>query len=145
MARPLDEKDRLILDRLKSNARTTLTSLAEAVDLSMTACRKRVKHLEAAGYISRYTILTSDPTTPTTTRHILIKLRRQDKAQRELVRAFVAPKEEVILCDFITGEFDIILILRCSDGRYSEIYDQLLRAVPLVERTLTCGCIEHLK
>lgn len=111
----------------------------------MTACRNRIKRMESAGYISRYTILTSSPDSHTKTQHVLIKLSRQGKQERELVRAFVAPLEEVFLCDFITGEFDIILIVRCTDARYSEIYDALLRAIPFIERTLTYACIEPLK
>lgn len=50
----IDDKDRIILNELESNARASFTSLAKTLDLSEAAVRKRIKKLEEKEVILGY-------------------------------------------------------------------------------------------
>lgn len=52
----MDDTDRAILDRLRRNGRTPFTEIAEAVDLSESAVRARVRRLEDDGVIQGFTV-----------------------------------------------------------------------------------------
>jgi len=52
----LDDRDRRLLDILRSNARTPVTALARVLNLSRTAVRHRMDRLEQRGAIVAYTI-----------------------------------------------------------------------------------------
>lgn len=51
----MDETDRKILSCLKENARTSATDLSKKVNLSVAAVAERIRKLEAAGIIEKYT------------------------------------------------------------------------------------------
>ena len=51
---PLDEIDRHLLQLLQTDARISITELAERVNLSATPCARRVKRLEDNGIITGY-------------------------------------------------------------------------------------------
>jgi len=51
----LDQYDRAILQELQQNGRLTNAELAQRVSLSAAPCWRRVRALEAAGFISGYT------------------------------------------------------------------------------------------
>ena len=51
---PLDSEDRTLLNALQRDGRATVGDLAEAVSLSTSPCWRRVRALEAAGFILGY-------------------------------------------------------------------------------------------
>ena len=55
----LDKIDRAILIAIQADGRATNASLAEAVGLSETPCARRLKRLEAEGYIEGYRAILS--------------------------------------------------------------------------------------
>lgn len=54
----LDEKDRRILDILKEDARRSFVDIAQAVNLSEPAVRRRIKNLVDTGVIHKFTVET---------------------------------------------------------------------------------------
>jgi DNA-binding Lrp family transcriptional regulator len=52
----LDEKDQKILDILKTDARRSFVDIAQAVNLSEPAVRRRIKNLVDTGVIRRFTV-----------------------------------------------------------------------------------------
>lgn len=56
MIETVDEKDRVIIERLQSNARTPFTRIAQELNVTEATIRKRVKALEDRKIISSYTI-----------------------------------------------------------------------------------------
>ena len=54
---PLDEKDLMILRLLQENARMSVASIAESVQLITTPVHERIKRLEATGVIKQYATL----------------------------------------------------------------------------------------
>ena len=57
----LDATDRRILTVLQKNGRITNAELSEAVNLSPSACHRRVQRLEEEGYIAGYVALLALP------------------------------------------------------------------------------------
>jgi hypothetical protein len=57
----LDRYDKLILEALQRDGRKRNVQLASAVNLSESACLRRVRALEGSGMIDRYTALVSQP------------------------------------------------------------------------------------
>ena len=53
----LDRYDRLILDALQNDGRVSNVQLAQAVNLSESACLRRVRALEDEGFIDKYAAL----------------------------------------------------------------------------------------
>ena len=53
----LDSTDRKILNTLQENARMSNADLAEAINLSASACLRRVRQLEKNGIIGGYALL----------------------------------------------------------------------------------------
>ncbi|HOZ24812.1 MAG TPA: winged helix-turn-helix transcriptional regulator, partial [Thermomonas sp.] len=54
---PLDDRDRAILRELQADGRLTNLELAQRINLSPSACLRRVKLLEESGLIARYVML----------------------------------------------------------------------------------------
>ncbi|MBT5855400.1 Lrp/AsnC family transcriptional regulator [bacterium] len=61
MAHKLDKKDKIILDILQKNAKTTNADIAKALGMAPSAALERVKKLESRGYIDGYHALLNKP------------------------------------------------------------------------------------
>jgi DNA-binding Lrp family transcriptional regulator len=56
----IDDIDRVILGKLRENARITVADLARAVGVSRTTAQSRLERLERTGAVTGYTIKTAD-------------------------------------------------------------------------------------
>jgi DNA-binding Lrp family transcriptional regulator len=56
----MDEIDRVILEELKKNSRISFVELGKKLNMSESAVRRRVKNLQKAGVIRRFTIEVGD-------------------------------------------------------------------------------------
>ena len=57
----LDRYDKLILEQLQKDGRISNVHLASLINLSESACLRRVRALEDSGVIDRYAALVSQP------------------------------------------------------------------------------------
>lgn len=123
----LDEIDRAILDRLRTDARISNVDLAAAVGLSPSPCLRRVRRMEEAGVIRGYRA-DIDPAVDgrgflafgmvTLTRH-----------EREVVEAFeeaVGSVPGVVACHHLAGTSDYLLRVEVAD---LDAYDRFSREV----------------
>ena len=62
MQHTLDEIDRKILRLLQKDCKQTSNEIAEQVGLSQTPCLRRIRNMEAAGIIERYTAILNPDT-----------------------------------------------------------------------------------
>jgi Lrp/AsnC family transcriptional regulator for asnA, asnC and gidA len=53
----IDEKDKVIVEMLRENARVSYSEIARKLGISEVAVMKRVKKLEASGVIKKYTVI----------------------------------------------------------------------------------------
>src|SRR6185312_9111875 len=95
----LDRYDRAILRLLQLDARITNAALAEKVNLSESACLRRVRALEESGLIQGYMAL----------------IDQQSQSGLEAFENAVRKVHEVMECYLMTGEHDYLLRLVVAD------------------------------
>ena len=133
---PLDRFDRAILAELQRDGRISNVQLAAKVNLSESACLRRVRALEQSGLIQRYVALLDQKKVGLSgTVFVHIALRREE--QRELAAFEKAVREvpEVMECYLMTGEFDYLLRVVVSDmADFERLHNEALTRLPGVSR-----------
>src|SRR5690554_6092867 len=112
----LDATDRRILTVLQKNGRITNAELSERVNLSASACHRRVQRLEAEGYVRGYVALldTRKLGRPTT---VFVEITLAGQSDEVLV-AFereVARIPDVLECHLMAGTADYLLKVLAQD------------------------------
>lgn len=105
LMRPLDDKDRRILDLLRADARLPLKTLAALVGLSRSSVRDRVTRLERVGVIRGYhaDILEGGPAVSA---YLFVRLRTTPApALITLLRRI----SEIRSCMSLTGDVDLLV------------------------------------
>jgi len=118
----IDEIDRQLLRLLQTQARMSVTELAERVNLSATPCARRIKRLEDANVITGYQIKTDAQKLgyPLAV-FIAISMDRHTAERFEQFERKVQSFEEVISCSIVTGRTEDYLIkVRVRDMAHYE-------------------------
>ncbi|MGC9368466.1 MAG: Lrp/AsnC family transcriptional regulator [Paracoccaceae bacterium] len=130
----LDRIDRRILEVLQKSGRISNSELSEQVNLSPSACHRRVHRLEEEGYIRDYVALL-DPRKlgrPTT---VFVEITLSGQAD-EVLHAFereVALVPDVLECHLMAGKSDYLLKVVASDSEdFARIHRQYLSRLPHV-------------
>ena len=132
----LDRYDRAIVRLLQQDARITNTLLAGKVSLSESACLRRVRALEEAGFIHGYTALIDQHKAgfPVNV-FVSITLDRQSQAGLEAFENAVRKVPEIMECYLMTGEHDYLLRLVVTDmADFERVHNQHLTRLPSVAR-----------
>ncbi|MEN6670611.1 Lrp/AsnC family transcriptional regulator [Psychrobacter sp. B38] len=118
----IDETDRQLLRLLQTQARMSVTELAERVNLSATPCARRIKRLEDSGIITGYYTKT-DPQKlgyPLAV-FIAISMDRHTAERFEQFESKVQSFDEVVSCSIVTGRTEDYLIkVRVRDMAHYE-------------------------
>lgn len=112
----LDRTDLRVLALLQRNGRATNAEIAEAVNLSASACLRRIQRLEADGVISGYAALV-DPHAVGLGLQAFVRVQLEKHGSAE-VQHFVDSVQswnEVVACHALTGEMDYLLHVTVSD------------------------------
>jgi len=139
MPRTLDTIDRRILTALQKHGRIQNVDLAAKVGLSPSPCLRRVKNLEAAGAIARYTALLHGPAVqlPMVV-FCRVTLERQHKAAVETFAATIIKVREVLECYLMAGTYDYLLKVAVKDlDDYQRFQMQHLTPMPGVRNVVT--------
>ncbi len=106
----LDEIDKVILNTLQENGKTTNSRLSKLVGISAPATLERVKRLEAAGIITRFTALVDhEKLGYLITGIVNLSLNLSQLTSVEDIKEKFFALEEVVECYQISGENDFIL------------------------------------
>ncbi|WP_426222873.1 Lrp/AsnC family transcriptional regulator [Psychrobacter sp. DWR1-2-3] len=122
LAIDIDDTDKQILRLLQTQARMSITELAERVNLSATPCARRIKRLEEAGIISGYHTQTDAQKLgyPLAV-FIAISMDRHTADRFELFEEKIQSFEEVVSCSIVTGRTEDYLIkVRVRDMAHYE-------------------------
>lgn len=136
MTLDLDATDRRILSVLQKEGRITNAELSERVNLSPSACHRRVQRLEADGYIAKYVALldTRKIGKPTT---VFVEITLQGQAD-ELLDAFereVARIPDILECHLMAGQADYLIKIMAEDTEdFARIHRQYLSRLPGVRQ-----------
>lgn len=135
----LDPIDLNILCALQADGRITKLKLAEAVNLSASACLERMKRLEQGGFITGYHAavdLSRLMRTSFVFVEVTLKTHRAVDFQR--FEAHVKAVPEILECYAIGGGVDYILKMVAADiAHYQEEIDALLEADIGIDRYFT--------
>jgi len=128
----LDTMDRRLLGVLQKRGRISNADLADAVNLSPSACHRRVQRLETDGYIKGYVALL-DPRrmgVPTTV-FVEITLTTQSDDVLDAFETAVTRIPDVLECHLTAGTADYILKLVVEDTEdFARIHRQYLTRLP---------------
>lgn len=145
---PLDRYEHNILRVLQADGRLSNQDLAQEVGLSPSACWRRVKRLEEAGVILRYSAIL-DPVKvgigETVFAHISLK--RHSKALSVEFAELMRKQPEVMECFFTTGAADVILrVATPSVSAYDDFLENVIfnaRGVSQVHSDFTLRQIKY--
>jgi DNA-binding Lrp family transcriptional regulator len=140
----LDRTDEQILIELKANARISHADLSAKVNLSRNAVRVRIERLEREGFIKGYTILTGDGGNSQNVTTALIFVYRHDRMRGGEVIQALRKIPEVVACDVMTGDFDLLVRVESHEAdRIRQIW-QLIAEMPGVRDTLTAFALSSI-
>jgi len=127
----MDRIDKKILEILQSDGQISNQDLAEKVALSPSPCSRRVKQLEAEGYISKYVaLLDPEKIGLTLTIIVLVGLDGHEPEKMSGFENSIASFPEVIQCYLIAGQAaDYMLKVIVRDLKHYQTFllDKLTR------------------
>ena len=128
----IDDTDRRILNVLQKQGRISNADLAERVNLSASACHRRVQRLEDEGWIKDYVALL-DPRKVNVPATIFVEITLSAQAD-EVLEAFekaVARIPDVLECHLMAGTADYILkVVAENTDDFARIHRQYLTRLP---------------
>lgn len=137
MKRILDPLDERILAELTANARIAHAELGAKVNLSRNAVRQRIERLERDGAIQGYTIRQGGSGQPASLISAVVFVYRHDRMRGEDVLSALREIPEVVQCDVLSGEFDLMLRLQAASPDRVHLVWKQIAAMPGVENTVT--------
>lgn len=128
----LDATDRRILAALQKAGRMTNAELSERVNLSPSACHRRVQRLEAEGFIRDYVALLDERKLGrATTVFVEITLSGQADEVLEAFEKGVKRIPDVLECHLMAGTADYLLKVVAQDTEdFARIHRQHLARLP---------------
>lgn len=132
----LDRFDKLILKALQLDGRVSNKQLARQVNLSESACLRRVRALEESGMIERYVAMVSQAHANLPGNVLVhIGLHREEQSELAAFEKAVQEIPEVMECYLMTGEFDYLLRVVVTDmADFERIHKDALTRLPGVAR-----------
>jgi Lrp/AsnC family transcriptional regulator, leucine-responsive regulatory protein len=132
----LDATDRRILAVLQKDGRITNADLSERVNLSPSACHRRVGRLEADGFIAGYVaLLDTRRMSRATTVFVEITLQGQADDVLDAFEREVARVPDILECHLMAGTADYLIKIMAEDTEdFARIHRQFLSRLPGVRQ-----------
>jgi Lrp/AsnC family leucine-responsive transcriptional regulator len=132
----LDRYDRTILQVLQHEGRVPNSELATRVNLSESACLRRVRALEASGLIEGYAaVLNEQKAGLGVNVFVSITLERQERADLAAFEQAVRKVPEVMECYLMSGDYDYLLRVVVADtADFERVHSRHLTSLPHVAR-----------
>jgi Lrp/AsnC family leucine-responsive transcriptional regulator len=128
----LDATDKRILNALQRKGRMSNAELSEMVNLSASACHRRVQRLEKEGFIRDYVaLLNARKMGVPTTVFVEITLQAQADEVLEAFEKAVARIPDVLECHLMAGSADYLLkVVAENTEDFARIHRQYLARLP---------------
>ena len=144
----IDQQDRTILRELMRDGRLTNVELAERVNLSPSACLRRVRAMEEAGLIAGYVMLLNTKLANIAgVAFVSVTLRDQGRATLDRFETAAQRHPEIAECYLIAGSADYLLRVAYRDtADFERIHTKVLTQLPgvlRVQSTLTLRTVKH--
>ncbi|KPP85070.1 MAG: transcriptional regulator, AsnC family [Rhodobacteraceae bacterium HLUCCA08] len=124
-----------------------MARLSEQIGLSLSACHRRVKLLEADGKISHYAARLNRKAVGLEIQvFIEAKLLSQRSPDIDAFEKAITEMPEVLECHLISGEFDYLLRVAARNTEdYERLYRDRLTQIPSVAQMKTLLCLSTVK
>lgn len=132
----LDATDRKILNLLQHDGRMTNAQLAESVNLSPSACHRRVGRLDEEGVIAGYAMLVNQEKIGLGT-SVIVEVSLDSQAEEYLNNFENAVRNvpAVMECYLMAGDADYVVRVAVADvADYERIHKEYLSRLPHVAR-----------
>ena len=132
----LDRFDRALVQALQRDGRVTNSELAARVNLSESACLRRVRTLESGGLIEGYAaVLNQQKAGCGVNVFVNITLERQEQAHLHAFEEAARKVPEVMECYLMSGEYDYLLRVVVADtADFERVHSRQLTSLPHVAR-----------
>lgn len=128
----LDSRDLQILQILQDDADTPVSLIAVRVNISPSACSRRIARLREEGYVNRTVALLDRERLNLGTTVYAILQARHASGWLEIFREAISTIPEILECHRLAGNFDYLLKLVVTDvAHYDRVYKRLIAAVEL--------------
>jgi Lrp/AsnC family leucine-responsive transcriptional regulator len=143
----IDPLDGRLLLHLQKDSRQSNQQLADSVNMSSSACWRRVAALEAEGVITRYTALVDREKAGFSMSAILhVSLDRHDEKFVSQFITRVRKRPEVLECFATTGDADFHLRVVVSDmAAYNRFLDDFMFKIPGIRHVRTNVILKEIK
>ncbi|SDN25382.1 Lrp/AsnC family transcriptional regulator [Vreelandella arcis] len=124
----IDAIDRRILQALKQDGKISNVQLAQRIDLSASACLRRVQELEKNGVIKGYRVVTApEHLGRGFVAYVTVGLSSHTKAAQEEFERAMLVAQEVAECHNIAGSFEFLLRIETKDlASYKRFHTDVL-------------------
>ncbi|WP_334312350.1 Lrp/AsnC family transcriptional regulator [Roseovarius sp. ZX-A-9] len=130
----VDNTNRRILSILQYDSQISMARLSERVGLSLSACHRRVKNLEAEGLIEGYGARLSREALGLEIQ-VFIEVRLTSQRQED-IQAFetaIARMPEILECHLVSGELDYLMrVTARNTAAYADLYRNRISQIPSV-------------
>lgn len=140
----LDATDRRIVATLQRDARISVRALAEQLNIARATAYDRIERLHARGVITGYTATTNpDKMGIGLAAYIYLRITQQSwKSVRQQISAI----PEVVHGSLVSGEFDLILLVRVADANaLRQLVLDRLQAIPEVQASQTVLVLDEMR
>jgi DNA-binding Lrp family transcriptional regulator len=142
----LDDTDRLILRHLQADGRMTNVELAQRIGMSPPPALRRVKALEAAGFITGYRALIDEKKLGHEVAFFaFVHLASQAGPDLEAFSAHVRAMPMVRACWTLSGDMDFILTCVAPDMKAFQGFVAEMTALPNVRNVRTALALDKVK
>jgi Lrp/AsnC family transcriptional regulator, leucine-responsive regulatory protein len=143
----LDDRDKAILRALMREGRLTNAELAERVNLSASACLRRVRILEESGLIAGYAMLLDAARAGLPgAAFVFVTLDQQGRTTLDRFEAAVGRHAEIIECYLLAGSADYLLRIAYRDAAdFERIHTDILTRLPGVSRVQSTLALRTVK
>ena len=131
----MNEKDKLLIDALKPDARQSVSELARKLKVSRTAVQQRLNRLEKTGVIAGYTLKLGDSYRENLI-HAHINLTITPSAGK-LVADALAKIPVIETLYSVSGKIDMIAIVTARNAGELDHYLDQISAIPGIQSTET--------
>ena len=124
-----------------------MAALSERIGLSLSACHRRVKLLEAQGVITGYTARLDRRALGFEVQGFIeIKLTSQRREDCQAFEEAIVAMPEILECHMISGEFDYLMrVAARSTSDYEHLYRNRLSMIPSVSQMRTLLSLSAVK
>ena len=131
----MDRFDADILQELERDGRISWVRLAERVNLSPSACQRRVEALRSNGVIERFTVRLNEGALGQGVKaFVAVRIDRQDPGIARAFRDWVAGHPRVQTCHMVSGAEDFVLEVVAPDlASFADFLDGELLSLPAVK------------